>query len=58
LLSKFRGTNKLAYRLDIKDNKFNIGEAFTNNKAIKAAYWEYINLKEVKTEAKTETITK
>ena len=58
MLSKFRGTNKLAYRLDIKDNKFNIGEAFTNNKAIKAAYWEYINLKEVKTEAKTETITK
>jgi len=38
LLSKFKGTNKLAYRLDIKDNKFNKGEAFTNNKAIKAAY--------------------
>ena len=38
LLFKFRGTNKLAYRSDIKDNKFNIGEAFTNNKATKAAY--------------------
>ena len=38
LLSKFRETNKLAYRSDIKDNKFNKGEAFTNNKAIKAAY--------------------
>jgi len=57
LLSKFKGTNKLAYRLDIKDNKFNIGEAFTNNKAIKAAYWEYINLREVKIEVETKTIT-
>jgi len=38
LLFKFKGTSKLAYRLDIKDNKFNKGEAFTNNKAIKAAY--------------------
>jgi len=38
LLSKFRGTNKPAYRLDIKDNKFNIGEVFSDNKAIKAAY--------------------
>jgi len=42
--------------LDIKDNKFNIGKAFTNNKATKAAYWEYINLREVKTEAETKTI--
>jgi len=58
LLSKFRGTNKPAYRLDITDNKFNIGEAFTDNKAIKAAYWEYINLREVKTEAETKTIIK
>jgi len=38
LLSKFKETNKPAYRLDIKDNKFNIGEAFTNNKATKVAY--------------------
>jgi len=38
LLSKFRGTNKPARRLDIEDNKFNTGEAFTNNKAIRAAY--------------------
>jgi len=38
LLSKFKGTNKPAYRLDIKDNEFNIDKAFTNNKAIKAAY--------------------
>jgi len=42
--------------LDIKDNKFNIGEAFTNNKAIKAAYWEYVNLREVKTEVETKTV--
>jgi len=34
----FKGTNKLIYRLDIKDDKFNIGEIFTNNKAIRAAY--------------------
>jgi len=38
VLFKFKGTNKPAYRSDIKDNKFNIGKAFTNNKAIKAAY--------------------
>ena len=57
LLSKFRGTNKLAYRLDIKDNKFNIGKAFTNKEAIKAAYQEHIDLREVKIEAETKTIT-
>ena len=56
LLSKFRGTNKPARRSDIKDNKFNIGEVFTNNKVIKAAYWEYIDLREVKTEAETKTV--
>ena len=43
--------------MDIKDNKFNKGEVFTNNKAIKAAYWEYIDLKEVKTKVETKTIT-
>ena len=58
MLSKFRGTNKLTYRLDIKDNKFNIGKAFTNNKAIKAVYWEYINLREVKIKIETKTVTK
>ena len=57
LLFKFRGTNKLAYRLDIKDNKFNTGKAFTNNKAIKAAYQEYTNLREVEIEVETKTIT-
>ena len=56
MLSKFRGTNKPAYRLDIKDDKFDIGEVFTNNRAIKAVYWEYIDLREVKTEAETKTI--
>jgi len=56
VLSKFRGTNKPAYRLDIKDDKFDIGEVFTNNRAIKAVYWEYIDLREVKTEAETKTI--
>jgi len=34
----FRGTNEPVRRLDIKDNKFNIGEIFSNNKAIKVAY--------------------
>ena len=58
LLSKFRGTNKLAYRLDIKDNKFNIGEAFTNNKVIKATYQEHANLREVKIKVETKTIIK
>jgi len=57
LLSKFRGTNKPAYRLDIKDNKFNIGKAFTDNKVIKVAYWKHVDLKEVKTKVKTKTIT-
>jgi len=38
VLSKFKGTNKPAYRSDIKDDEFNIGEVFTNNKVIKAAY--------------------
>ena len=57
LLSKFKGTNKPAYRSDIKDNKFNIGKAFTNNKAIKVAYQKYTDLREVKTEVKTKTIT-
>jgi len=38
VLSKFKGTSKPARRLDIKDNKFDIGEVFTNNKVIKAAY--------------------
>jgi len=44
---EFRGTNKPSYRLDIKDNKFNIGEIFSNDKVIKAAYWEYIDLRDV-----------
>ena len=34
---EFRGTNKLSYKLDIKDNKFNIGKIFSNNKVIKVA---------------------
>jgi len=38
LLSKFKGTSEPAYKLDIKDNKFNKDKVFTNNKAIKAAY--------------------
>jgi len=57
LLSKFKGTNKPAYRSDIKDNEFNKGEAFTNNKAIKAAYWEHVDLREVEIEVETKTIT-
>ena len=56
VLSKFKETNELAYRLDIKDDEFNIGEVFTNNKATKAAYQEYADLREVKIEVKTKTI--
>jgi len=57
LLSKFKETNKPAYRSDIKDNKFNKGEAFTDNKVIKAAYGKHTDLKEVETEVETKTIT-
>ena len=57
LLSKFKGTNEPAYRSDIKDNKFDKGKAFTNNKAIKAAYQEYVDLREVKIEVETKTVT-
>ena len=48
--------------MDIKDDKFNIGEIFTNNKAIKTAYWEYADLRivimevEVELALETETI--
>jgi len=35
---KYKGTNKLVRRLDIKDNEFNEGEIFYNDKAIRAAY--------------------
>ena len=51
----FKGTNKLLYRLDIKDNKFNVGEIFTNNKIIRAAYQKYMDLKKVILEAETKT---
>jgi len=33
--------------LDIKDDKFNIGEIFNDNKVIRAVYWEYIDLRVV-----------
>ena len=33
--------------MDIKDNKFNIGKIFNNNKVIRAVYWEYIDLRVV-----------
>ena len=42
--------------MDIKDNKFNKDKVFTNNKVIKVAYQEYIDLKEVKIEVKTKAI--
>ena len=44
--------------MDIKDSKFNIGEIFTNYKAIKAAYWEYADLREVILEVETKTAIK
>ena len=55
---EFNGTNKLLYRLDIKDDKFKIGKIFTNNKATKAAYLEYINLKDIILEVETKTAIK
>jgi len=57
LLFKFKGTNEPACRLDIKDDKFNKGEAFTDDKVIKAVYWEHIDLREVEIEVETKTIT-
>jgi len=57
VLSKFRGTNEPVYRPDIKDNKFKEGKASTNNKVIKAAYWEHIDLREVKIKVETKTTT-
>ena len=57
-LLKFRGTNKLVRRLDIKDNKFNIGEIFSNNKVIKVAYQEHTDLREVILEVETKTSIK
>jgi len=44
--------------LDIKDDKFNKGEIFYNNKAIKVAYWEYINLRDVIKEVKNNSTIK
>jgi len=35
---EYKGTNKPVYRSDIKDNNFNIGKTFYNNKVIRAAY--------------------
>ena len=52
---KFRGTNKLLYRLDIKDNKFNIGEIFIDNRALKAAYQEHVDLRIVILKVETKT---
>jgi len=37
--------------LDIKDDKFNIGEIFYNNKATEVAYWEHIDLRDIILEA-------
>jgi len=42
-------------RLDIKDDEFNIGEIFIDDKEIKAVYWEYINLGEVIIEVEAKT---
>ena len=57
-LLEFKGTNKLSRRLDIKDDKFNIGKLFNNNKIIKAAYQKCIDLKIVILEVETKTYTK
>jgi len=55
--SKFRGTEEPARRPDIEDDEFDVGEAFTDDEATKAAYWEHADLGEVETEAETETTT-
>ena len=44
--------------MDIKDNKFNIGKIFSNNKAIKVAYWERVDLRDVTIKVETKTATK
>jgi len=41
--------------LDIKDDKFNIGEIFTSNKVIRAAYWEHADLGTAILEVETKT---
>ena len=41
--------------MDIKDDKFNIGEIFTNNKVIRAVYWEYVDFRIVILEIETKT---
>ena len=41
--------------MDIKDNEFNIGEIFNNNKVIRAGYWEYVDFRIVILEIETET---
>jgi len=41
--------------LDIKDNKFNIGEIFVDDEEINVVYWEYANLREVILEVETKT---
>ena len=46
-LAEYKGTNKLAYRSDIKDNKFNEGKAFYNNKTIKVVYQEHAAIRDI-----------
>ena len=41
--------------MDIKDDKFNIGETFIDDRAIRAVYWKYVDLKTVILEVKTKT---
>ena len=52
---EYRGTNELLRRPDIKDDEFNIGEIFIDNKEIKAVYQERVNLREVILEVETKT---
>ena len=54
-LLEFKGTIKLLHRLDIKDDKFNIGKTYNNNKVIKAVYWERVNFKDIILEVETKT---
>ena len=41
--------------MDIKDDKFNIGETFYNNKATQAIYWEWVDPKDIILKVETKT---
>ena len=54
---EYRGTNELVRRLDIKDNKFNIGETFHDNKVIRAVYQEHVAIGDIILEVEDNSTT-